>query len=472
MILRRLFFYILLVFSRTTFCEDYENYDYDWLTDKPFATTPTTKKPPEDDDIIVDRLDDREVVNNEIKGGFSNKKSFTCPKVKNFLHTGSTVSRITPEDISIVAAMGDSLASGRGLWPFTDVEFRGAAFPIGGDANMDGLVTFPNILSQFTSRLDGISHGMGSRDQLPDYQLNVAEFGAETEDLPYQARELVRRINRHIKKEIKHRWALIFIATGSEEFCEKCEPPNRASLRKSLGILRKGAPRSLVVLLGPIHVASTYSQNINIMRPRCKCLEKMSGKEYRKLFSVWRSAFIGVEEEFNRMNQTTFGVLAIPSLAIHSRKPQSLLVPGKPLLNRKGHSYAAKWLWNRLIAGPQYNISNIALSEDSYYCPSAGCPYFRTVQNFKNCQLITLEEWEQMIATTLPPKLGVEARKETIRRNLAGVIAIIFALSCVSVLGFGTYFYCHGKRATKGRFDYGKQEDEVEDAKAAEIVEE
>ncbi|VDN22558.1 unnamed protein product [Cylicostephanus goldi] len=76
------------------------------------------------------------------------------------------------------------------------------------------------------------------------------------------------------------------------------------------------------------------------------------------------------ENEFNSLKYATFGVLAIARLPIHSREPESLLVPGKPLLNRKGHTYAAKWLWNRLLAGPTYNFSNVVFSEDSYFCPS------------------------------------------------------------------------------------------------------
>lgn len=36
------------------------------------------------------------------------------------------------------------LQTGMGLWPKTNIEFRGAAFPSGGDATIDGLVTIPS----------------------------------------------------------------------------------------------------------------------------------------------------------------------------------------------------------------------------------------------------------------------------------------------------------------------------------------
>jgi hypothetical protein len=89
--------------------------------------------------------------------------------------TGTSTGDLSPEDIGIIAAMGDSLATGAGLWPRTDIEFRGAAFPIGGDATIDGLVTVPNILREFmsNSNLYGVSHGMGSREQLSPEDIGI-----------------------------------------------------------------------------------------------------------------------------------------------------------------------------------------------------------------------------------------------------------------------------------------------------------
>ncbi|KIH68654.1 hypothetical protein ANCDUO_01008 [Ancylostoma duodenale] len=57
-------------------------------------------------------------------------------------------------------------------------------------------------------------------------------------------------------------------------------------------------------------------------------------RRYRSLVLEWREVFLRVQNEFNSLNHTTFGVLAVPRLPIHSREPESLLVPGKPVLNR------------------------------------------------------------------------------------------------------------------------------------------
>ncbi|PIO58514.1 hypothetical protein TELCIR_20050, partial [Teladorsagia circumcincta] len=114
------------------------------------------------------------------------RKSFACPKIKSDLKTGTSIGDLSPEDITIIASMGDALATGMGLWPKTNIEFRGAAFPIGGDATIDGLITIPNILREFNNHLIGVSHGMGTRDQLPETQLSVAESGATTDKMPEQ----------------------------------------------------------------------------------------------------------------------------------------------------------------------------------------------------------------------------------------------------------------------------------------------
>ncbi|CAD6188950.1 unnamed protein product [Caenorhabditis auriculariae] len=417
----------------------------------------------EDDDGKPDEIDHRHAVNNEIIGAFSNKQTFACPRAKPQLHTGDNMANISPEDISIVAAMGDSLASGRGLWFPTNVEFRGAAFPIGGDATFDGLVTIPNILRQFNDKIDGVSHGMGTRDRIPDYQYNVAEAGSETDDLPAQAKELVRRMRTHVR-QFYERWTLVTIAAGTEEFCARCEPPNHPSLRRTMGTLRKGIPKALVILLGPLHVSWSYKQNINLLRSRCPCLGNLTRTDYKDLVYRWKTTFLKVEQEFNSLNYTTFGVLTIPALTIHSREPETLFIENGPLLNRKGHTYAAKSLWNFLMAGPNYNLSRTIISQDSYYCPSVGCPYFRTVQNFEHCQVITEDYWQAVYRPTLPPNGTVVPHNEQVRRHLLGVIGLVTALALISVLIFGTVFYRHGMKATKGRFDYVDDVPEDEDS--------
>ncbi|VDL87657.1 unnamed protein product [Nippostrongylus brasiliensis] len=50
-----------------------------------------------------------DAVNSEISNAFSNKQSFSCPLAKPQLHTGDSLADLSPEDIDVVAAMGDAL---------------------------------------------------------------------------------------------------------------------------------------------------------------------------------------------------------------------------------------------------------------------------------------------------------------------------------------------------------------------------
>lgn len=45
-----------------------------------------------------------------IHDSFISRKTFSCPKIKNDFVTGTDTGDLSPEDIGIIAAMGDSLA--------------------------------------------------------------------------------------------------------------------------------------------------------------------------------------------------------------------------------------------------------------------------------------------------------------------------------------------------------------------------
>lgn len=45
-----------------------------------------------------------------INQAFSNRKSFTCQSVKKILATGISGANISPEDIDVVAVMGDAIS--------------------------------------------------------------------------------------------------------------------------------------------------------------------------------------------------------------------------------------------------------------------------------------------------------------------------------------------------------------------------
>ncbi|VDO97112.1 unnamed protein product [Heligmosomoides polygyrus] len=240
----------------------------------------------------------------------------------------------------------------------------------------------------------GVSHGMGTREQLPETQLSVAESGATTDKMPEQARELVRRLKNLIEVNYKEHWTMVIVTIGTEEVCSRCTSPNFTALIEAIDILQLNLPRAFVVLLGPIHVSFPHKLKGNLLKSRCECSREASNALMEQLSADWEKAFEELQEHVDSspFRGSTFGILAIPELTITSRYPYGLFIPNKPLLNRRGHNYATKWLWNRLIAGENYNLSAAVLSQDAYFCPSIGCPYFRNTANYHGCQLLSLSE--------------------------------------------------------------------------------
>ncbi|CAJ0572389.1 unnamed protein product, partial [Mesorhabditis spiculigera] len=405
-----------------------------------------------------------------ISSAFNNRKTFSCPKIKTDLLTGTSIGDLSPEDVGIIASMGDAVATGEGLWPQTDIEFRGAAFPIGGDATIDGLVTIPNILREFNPRLTGVSHGMGTRDQLPAHQLSVAVSNATSSSMPEQATELVRRIKILRDADFNNEWVMVIITIGTQEVCAHCRGPDVAALQRAIDILSMGLPKALVVLLGPVHVSSAFNQKANLLKTRCSCSRNQSGGFMDELSDSWQKAFQRLQKDADEhpFKRPTFGLLAIPMLTITSRFPYGLFMKDRPLLNRRGHNYATKWLWNRLIAGDKYNLSSATLSQDSYYCPSTGCPYFRTTANARACQLLSLTEAKDTELTLGSRGKVLKKPRRTVKKLYTIAACIVVIAFCV-VITVGTIFYQKSKQSRHGRFEIvDEAQKKFEEAKAEE----
>ncbi|GMT29328.1 hypothetical protein PFISCL1PPCAC_20625 [Pristionchus fissidentatus] len=395
------------------------------------------------------------IITSHINQTFGNKKTFSCPRVKTDLRTGRTVGDLSPEDISFIASMGDGVASGIGLFDKKmDVEFRGASFASGGDANMDGLVTIPNILREFAPSLAGVSHGMGDAE-LNKHQLSVSSKGATTKDLPNQARDLLNRLSTYYGSEHPEtdKWIMIIIAIGTEELCHSCSTPNERAIREALTVLQSSLNKALVVLLGPTHVSYQARQMKNLLKYRCECSKEQPPGFMESLSAQWSKVFEDIQRDFDGIMgaKQSFGLLALPQLTVTSRSPDLLFHDGTPFLNRRGHTYMSKWLWNRLMTGEKYNLSSAVLSQDSYFCPSVGCPYFRTTANMRKCVTLSITDQDNDITIGEEGKMKKQPRR-TVRTLYSIAVAVVVISSIVALIA-GVIIYNFSKRAVRGRFD-------------------
>ncbi|XP_076389006.1 phospholipase B1, membrane-associated-like isoform X2 [Megachile rotundata] len=135
-----------------------------------------------------------------------------------------SVHRLRPGDIDVVAAMGDSITAGNGIFAMNLmqvlIENRGAAASIGGQGNWRTYLTLPNILKEFNPNLIGYSLG-DTYTSNPDSQFNVAEFAAMAKDMPFMARYLVDRMKQDPRVNIKKHWKLISILIGHNDLCNE-----------------------------------------------------------------------------------------------------------------------------------------------------------------------------------------------------------------------------------------------------------
>ena len=146
-----------------------------------------------------------------LKGNQSTKAQ-KAPKAQS-------VHQLTPADISVVAALGDSISSGVGalaknlLGLFN--EYRGVSFSTGGLGSWQHYLTLPNILKNFNPDVKGMSfkvtRAYGSK---VDDGLNMAQAGSKTFNLSMQARRLVHQMKQRPDIDFYNDWKMVTVLIG------------------------------------------------------------------------------------------------------------------------------------------------------------------------------------------------------------------------------------------------------------------
>lgn len=183
-------------------------------------------------------------------------KQFPCDlRLAKSERRPTSVHKLRPGDISVVAALGDSLtaASGATSTRVQDLfmENRGLSWSIGGQWNWQNATTMPNILKEYNPALVGFSRN----DAYPfheDTQFNMAEIGAVSADIPYMAKALVRRIRQDTRIHFKRDWKMVTLCMGGNDICsfictmsdpDSLPEKHRQRLIKAMRYLRDNMPR-------------------------------------------------------------------------------------------------------------------------------------------------------------------------------------------------------------------------------------
>lgn len=234
-------------------------------------------------------------------------------------------------------------------------------------------------------------------------------------------------------------------------------------------------------------IFSGESKRRRSLRPRCPCLGSLSQEAHVSLIRKWADVLFDVQNEFSS-SASTFGVLALPQLTIHSREPDTLFIENEPLLNRQPLP-----LPSTLLQKGSHVCGEMALESTNGWTQLQsfrdGSLQGRVLLSFEG-EFLRRLEWRRLVPisepcpTTITARLRHKAsgcdsrqqRRELRRQRLhpdlgensfegisesssvsgrgreerAGIVFFV-ALLCVSSLG--TVFYCHGLKSAQGRFE-------------------
>ncbi|XP_003484539.1 phospholipase B1, membrane-associated-like isoform X1 [Bombus impatiens] len=334
------------------------------------------------------------------------------PKVPDSVH------HLRPGDIDVIAAMGDSLTAGAGIFATNllelPIENRGASASIGGQGTWRTYLTLPNIFKEFNPKLIGYALGDSLTTQ-PASQLDVAETGAMSRDMPFMAKHLINKIRNDPRINMKKHWKLIFLFIGHNDFCaDICALPtpwsvldnHKTDLINTLRILRDNIPRTFVAIQVIPHlkelVATREGRNslkCYIMTTiECSCLFALQFRdrreEYYEIIKRWQQ----LEEEvvnYSEFHRNDFTVVSLPTLK-HAKVPiakdgfadLSYLSADCFHLSQKSNALLANNLWNNLLEPVGNKSSTWTPLYERFLCPTSERPFLMTRENSHNFSYI------------------------------------------------------------------------------------
>ncbi|CAG2220773.1 PLB [Mytilus edulis] len=187
-----------------------------------------------------------------------------------------TVHELTPADISVVAAIGDSITAGTGITAKTPIgllrQDRGLSWSVGGDGNVDEHITLANMLKRYNPNLVGFSVGSGDFES-ENAHLNVADPGNEARNMPFQARLLVDRMKSGKEGvDFVNDWKVITMFIGGNDLCDYCGDRPEYTVEKYIGyitealdIFHKEVPKAFVNVVEVLDIGNVPLLNENLV---------------------------------------------------------------------------------------------------------------------------------------------------------------------------------------------------------------
>lgn len=322
----------------------------------------------------------------------------------------SSVHKIRPGDIDIIAGMGDSLSAGTGISTISLIEEiiipqRGRAWSAGGEKTWRSYLTFPNILKVFNPKLFGFALKAAQSVEW-ESQFNVAENGAISEDIPYMAKELVKRLKNDPRVDLNNHWKMVTLMIGNNDFCsEICLLRNsydslkkhREDLVTTLRYLRDNLPRTIVNIVPPprldifFEITRLPLQCYLVHTAVCPCISGLFYKNMRKITSdvmaKWQQVDLEVSNlpEFDLEDFTVIGHTYTLNYSFPRTRQGKIdfnfLAPDCFHFSEKAQAMVANDLWNSLLEPVGNKSTDGTPTFSKFNCPSEEHPYIYTKHN-------------------------------------------------------------------------------------------
>ncbi|XP_041815327.1 phospholipase B1, membrane-associated-like [Chelmon rostratus] len=380
--------------------------------------------------------------------------NFSCVDLAPSDTVPTSVHKLRPADIKVVAALGDSSTAGTGAkaTSLSDLnkDYKGVSWSIGGDKTLEYVTTLPNILRKFNPSLKGFSVDYNSiRDGF-----NMAVAGAKTSEIPAQVQALIKAMKGHEGVNFEKDWKLVTIFVGGSDLCSYCLDQNNLSpknyshnLMLSLDMLYEEVPRVLVNVVEILQVDPVKSVKRNtlgcslLQRTSCPCVInpaenspelqeiKRINREYQAEVRdlVFGNRYDG-KEDFAVVLQPFLENFFIPHIGEGEADPSFFSVDCFHISER-AHAEMAISLWNNMLepVGRKQAYNNFTYDRFKIHCPSEVNPFIFTNINSLPSPPVTTPNPVMECPPSLPVWVPVVAGVASL---LVGIIVTAFIFSC------------------------------------------
>ncbi|KAL3052292.1 hypothetical protein OYC64_004942 [Pagothenia borchgrevinki] len=386
--------------------------------------------------------------------------NFSCVDLAPSDSVPTSVHKLRPADIKVVAALGDSLTAGSGAKAKNlfdlNKEYKGVSWSIGGDASLETVTTLPNILKMFNPTLKGFSKGLGSRQKA----FNMAVAGAKTSEIPMQVQALIKAMKENKGVNFEKDWKLATIFVGGNDLCQYCIDQNNLSpmnysqnLMRGLDMFYKEVPRLLVNVVPILQIDTLKSVKRNtlgcslLQRTSCPCVINPSenSPELEEIKRINRDYQAEIQhlisgdhfegkEDFAVVLQPFLENVFIPYIG-EGEIDSSFFSVDCFHISERAHAEMAVALWNNMLepVGRKQNYNNFTYDRSKINCPSEANPFLFTKINSLPSPAVTIPPPTTNTTSTAVPTLPVPRCPPSLPVWVPVVVGVISLLTGVFV---------------------------------------